>query len=184
VARAVRADEERARRGRRVAKKRQELLRCRIDPVEVLDHQDERSELRGLQCERLQGAEGLCASARGVEGRHGLVTRGEREELPHEGQRPREIPAEGPNPLLDLADGCSLIVAIVDPEIAAESVDDRQEGGPLSVRGTAALEPQMRLVFKFATELEQQTRLSNPCITYEEHDLALSGGCRREGLAQ
>ena len=70
VAGAVRADEQDARAGDRLREKAEALLRLRVDPVQILDHEHERL-LRGRrEREGLERPERLAAPRRGVEREH------------------------------------------------------------------------------------------------------------------
>ena len=59
----------------------EELLRGRVDPVEILDHEDKRLPLALPDEEITQGLEDLLPLLLGFEGAVGLITSGEREEV-------------------------------------------------------------------------------------------------------
>ena len=56
-----------------VGEEREPLLGGRIDPVQILDHDDQRLDLGGAQRQRAQGAKQLAAPAGRVERAHAVV---------------------------------------------------------------------------------------------------------------
>jgi hypothetical protein len=103
--------------------------------------------------------------------------------LAHGGQRPVEIRPEGAHRLVHPGDRRLLVVLIFDPDHAAESVDDRLEGGA-AVRNAEPQEPGVRLVAEPAPEFMQQARLADARLPHDEDDLSAALGGAVEGCLQ
>jgi hypothetical protein len=153
VAGPVREQEARPRGGDRIDQELEELLGGGVDPVQVLDHEDERLPLRCPQEERVQGSDGLAPARDGVELLDRRVIDGEREELLQEGEHPGEIFAGSAHGALNLGERRVVVVAVFDAELALQPVDDRSEGRGAPVRGAVSFEPGVRLALEFAAEL-------------------------------
>src|SRR3989441_7555977 len=88
--------------------------------------------------------------------------------------------------MLDLGDDLGLAVELLDPEVLAELVDQRQERDRLAEGDALPLEPRHGLVRigEPATELEEEARLADARIAGDEDDLAATGLHLGEAVVQ
>ena len=108
-----RCEQQQHARGRnRVGEERQELLGRRVDPVEILDHQDQRLVLGRSQEARVQGTEGLAATGGGVHLLDRFVADGQGEQLAQQGESPFEIVPGCPLVVLDLRECRRVVVGV------------------------------------------------------------------------
>ncbi len=174
--------------GDRIDQELEEFLGGGVDPVQVLDHEDQRLPLGRAQEERVQGSDGLAPARDGVEFLDLRVGDREREELVEEGERPAEIFAGATHGALHLGERRVVVVAIFDAEAASQPVDDRLEGGGAPERCAAPLEPGVRLVAEPAAKLVEESRFAKACLSDQEARLAaplargLEGGAQRREL--
>ncbi len=151
--------------------------------MQVLDDEHERRALGEPVHERLHRGEGLAPPARGIERRDPLVAGREREDLAQEGQRPFEPAPELGHRARQLGVGRRLVVTVVDREMAAEAVGDRQERRRGPVGGAMAFAPGRRRVAETAAELAEHARLPDAGVADDERDPAGAGGGARVGVA-
>src|SRR2546425_3852362 len=88
--------------------------------------------------------------------------------------------------MLDLGDDLGLAVELLDPEVLAELVDQRQERDRLAEGDALPLEPRHGLapVGEPAAKLEEEARLADARVAGDEDDLAAPGLHLREALVQ
>jgi len=144
VAKAMRRDDQDARRAYAVAERGEVLLGARVDPVEVLEHEHQRASHRATQGHREHRVEDALSAPRGVHRDDGGISGIDGEEIPYE-RNVRLERTQAAHPVLDLRDDLGLAVELVDTEVLAKLIHDGQERTRLAERDAAALEPRRRL---------------------------------------
>src|SRR5438128_1385735 len=111
----------------------------------------------------------------GVEGGGRRIPGGEREELAHEGKRPREPPRPPPRSRARPWRRRRIVVAILDAVVAAERVDDGQKGRRRAVGRAAPLDPGVRFGREQTAELVEEARLPHAGGADQEGHVAVAG---------
>src|SRR5262249_26281091 len=125
--------------------------------------------------QRSHGVEDLAASREGFHGADGRIAGIDTEQRAHERDVRIDL-AHAAHAVLHLGDDLGLAVELLDPEILAELIDDRQEGDQLPEPDAAACEPVDVLagLGQRLPELDRQSRLPDPGLSDQVHDLAPS----------
>ena len=155
-----------------------------VDPVQVLEDQQQRLHLALAQQQALDGLEGALAALRGIEvlpvpvlDRHVQEREEGRQGRPEGRIQGEELAGEL---LADLAP----VVAVVDLEVGLEEVAHGEVGSGLAVGDRAAFEQEPAVGVMGADELVDQAGLAHPGLPDHRHDLAVAGAGMLQGLAQ
>ena len=159
----------------------EEGLRLGVDPVEVLEHRQQRPDLALPQQQALQGVERALPSLGGIEGRKRAV-RGERVQQRQQGRDgvPQAL-VERQHVPGDLGADRARVVAVRDLEVRLEEIDDRQVRGRLPVRHGEALEDEPSLGAMGMDELVEEAGLPHAGLPDDGHDLAVPAAGSLEG---
>jgi hypothetical protein len=111
-----------------------------VDPVEVLEHHEQRLRLALAQQQTLDGLERAPTALGWIEGLPAPVLDRHVEEREERGQQRLQRPVEAQHPPQHLGVHVAVIVAVTDLEIAFEQVDCRQVTGGLAVRHRRCLQ--------------------------------------------
>ena len=155
-----------------------------IDPVQILEDQQQRLHLALAQQHALERLEGALAALWGLERAEGAVV-GQDVQQPEEGgdrllqglvQR-QHLPG-------DLGPHGARLIGVLDVDVALEQVHDREVGGRLAVghRGTLQHPPALRVVGM--DTLVHQAGLPHPGLAHDGHHLAVASAGLVERLAQ
>jgi len=145
VLRAVVHEEEEARRGQALQQGVEQGLGLGVDPVEVLEDQEQRLDLALPQEEALAGVQGPLAALGGIQGLPLSVLDGHIQEGQEGRQGGLEGPIQGEEFAGDLLADLPHIVAALDLAVGLEEVDHGQVGGGLAIGHRAALQDQPAL---------------------------------------
>jgi hypothetical protein len=162
----------------------EEGLRLGIDPMQVLEHEEQGLDLALAQHQALEPVEGLLPPLRRIECQEraalgkGFQKRQHRRDhvpqaLVQREQRARHFRANG-----------SSVVAAVHLEVGLEEIDDGQISRRLAVRHRPAVEDQPFVEAIRVGELVEQARLPDPRLSDDGHHLALAATRPLEGAAQ
>src|SRR5215813_2432639 len=121
--------EEQTGRGQAVDEAVEQGLGLGVDPVQVLEHHDERLDLALAQEQALDGIERLLPSLQWVEPVPGWLLHGDVEQRQQGRYAGRERRSERKHLPRDLLANLARFVAALDLEVAAKQRDDRQIGG-------------------------------------------------------
>jgi hypothetical protein len=140
--------------------------------VQILDHQHERANARGLDGERAHCLEHLLAPGRRIHRGHRGVAGIDRQQVADE-RNVRVDRTQVAHTLLDLGDDVRLGVELLDAEVSAQLVEDRQEGDGLAERDALPLEPcdAVAGIDDAPPQLQQQPGLADARLSGQEHDL-------------
>ena len=166
-------EQQEARRRKAVDEAVEEGLRLGVDPVEVLEHRQQRPDLALPQQQALQGVERALPSLGGIEGWKRAV-RGERVQQRQQGRDgvPQAL-VERQHVPGDLGADRARVVAVRDLEVRLEEIDDRQVRGRLPVRHGEALEDEPSLGPMGMDELVEEAGLPHAGLPDDGHDLAV-----------
>jgi hypothetical protein len=132
--------EENGRGGQPVHEAVEHLLCLRIDPVQVLEHEQQRLDLALAQEQALGAVDGAAAAHGGID-REERVLCGHRVEEPQEGRdRILEVAIEREQRPCDPGPNGARVIAVVDAEIGAQEISQREEWARLAVGDRARLE--------------------------------------------
>ena len=152
----------------------EKLLGLRVDPVQILEHQDQRLGLRFAQPQALERIQGLAPPLRRIEPLPLRVV----DRLIEQRQQRREQRLQRAVQREQLADDlladAARVVAVADLEVALEQIDDRQIGRGLAVGHRAGLHHQPALGAVGVGELVEQPRLAHSRLAHDGHHLALA----------
>ena len=162
----------------------QERLGLGVDPVQVLEHQQERLDLALAQEQPLDPVERLLAALRGVQPLPlGVVDRHvEEPEQRREGGLER--PVQGEELARHLLADLARVIARLDLEVGPQELDERQKRRRLPVGDGAALDDQPALDAVRVGELPEEPRLADAGLADDGHDLAVPGAGPLQGLAE
>ncbi len=145
-----------------------------VDPVEVLEDDEERLRASLAQeqlSDRLERA--LTAPHGGQGGPRGVVDR-HLEEREQHGQDRFEVAIERQELPRDLLAHLPMVVALPDPEVGLEEVDHREPGTGPTIGDRAGLEDQPVMDAMRADQLVDEARLPDPGVADHRGDLPLS----------
>ena len=146
------------RRARHRAHERVEiLLRAGVDPVQVLEHEDDGPNGRSPQRHRAHGVQHPLPPGGRVHPGDSRIARVHGQQVPHVRDIRLELP-HAPHAVLDLGDDLGLAVELLDAEVLPELVEQRQERDRLAEGDALALQPRDGLarLGEPPAELEQQ----------------------------
>ena len=162
----------------------EERLGLRVNPVQVLEDQQEGLHLALPQEQTLEGVQGALAALRRIEAlplwilhRHLQEGQEGRQGRP-EGRIQREQP---PGELLAHAPP---VVAVLELKVGLEQVDDRQIRGSLAIGGRVAFQQEPALSARRMGELVEEAGLAHPGFADDCHHLAVPGPGLFQGLVQ
>ena len=173
-------DQQEARRGQAVDQGVQQRPRLGVDPVQVLDHDDDRLHLTLPEEEPLHRVERVLAALGQVEGLPVRVMgrHVEQPEQPGEERLQRGVDRE--QPARDLVGDLGGLVPQLDLEVHAEEVDDGLIGGGLPVGDAAGLQDEPALGPRRVQEFPQEPGLADAGLGENRHDLAVSLAGQRD----
>ena len=149
-------------------------LRLGVDPVEVLEHDQERLDLALPQEEPPQGVDGPLPPRGRVQRLPPAVLHRHVEQREERGQRRLERAVEREELAGDLLPDGAGLVAVGDLEVALEEVDHREVGRGLAVRDGAGLEDQPAVGPVGVGDLPDEPRLPDPGLADDRHHLTMS----------
>ncbi len=154
-------EEEQRRRGQALDEAIEERLGLRVDPVEILDDQQEWLRLRLAQDEALDRIQYPLPALRRVESLPLRILERHVEEGEQRGKRRLQRTVQGEDSPGDLFQDVSMRVAVADPEIALQEIDHGQVAGGLAVRHRACFQHEPALRARGAHQLEDEARLAH-----------------------
>lgn len=161
------------------------LLRAGVDPVQVLEHENDGADGGAPQRQPPHRLEDPLPPGGRVHRGDGWIARVHGEQVAHVWDVRVDLPhpAHG---VLDLGDDLGLPVELLDAEVLPELVDERQERDGLAEGDALAFEPGHRLarLGQPAAEFQQEARLSDAGIARDEYHLPPTGLGRGEALDQ
>jgi hypothetical protein len=140
----MRRDDEDPRRGDAVDERGEIFFSARVDPVKILEHEDQRASRGAAQRHREHGVEAAFSSLGAVHGGDRGITGIDGKQIPHE----RDVRVETTQPahaVFDLGDDLRFAVELVDAKVLAKLIHDRQQRARVPERDAPALEPCRRL---------------------------------------
>ena len=162
----------------------EERLGLGVDPVEVLEDQQEGLHLALPQEQAFEGVQGALAALRRIEGLPcGILHR-----HLQEGQEGRQGRPEGriqrEQPPGELLAHAPPVVAVLELKVGLEQVDDRQIRGGLAIGGRAAFQQEPALGARRMGELVEEAGLAHPGFPDDRHHLAVPRPGLLQGLVQ
>src|SRR5437016_1098902 len=161
-----------------------ELLRVAVDPLQVLDQDDERPLLGAPQHEGLDRFDRPTLALRLVETLALQLSRGQREQVFEVGPRPLERRIQPAHAGLELLDLVALGLALLQPEGRLEELDDDVEWQRGAVGQAVALDIREGRLEPLALELVEQSRLADAGLAHDRDDLAAAAPGPLAALAQ
>lgn len=184
IPRPVRREEQSRSPHHAVHERRHALLRRRVDPLEVLDHEDDRAALGAVQPHLPERLEGSGLDGAGTQGGERLRALLHPEEVKQVGRRLLGRHPQRLEPLAHLRGDRRGRVQVRDPEVLPEDVEDGEVRDRAPVRLAAPLEIGDPEVEQGAPELEDQTRLPDAGLAEDAHRLAVSLQREREAALE
>ena len=141
--------------------------------MQILEDEHDGPEPRAPEGQHPHGLEDLLAPAQRIHRRNGGVARIHRQQKTQVRDARLQLP-HPPHPVLDLGDDLRLAVELLDPDIPAELLDERQEGDRLAEGDALPFEPGRVLspLRQRPLEFQEQPGLAEARVPRDEHDLA------------
>ena len=152
----------------------QQLLRARVDEMEVLGDDDERLRLRCAAHDDADRLERAPLALDHVEPVSLELGCGEREQVAKVGLRPRELGGDRLEALFDLLLLGRLRLPFFNPEDCPQQIGDEMERRRLRLRPAARLNVHRRVIAQATAELVSEARLPGARLSDERHGLATS----------
>src|SRR5437879_10133313 len=149
-----------------------ELLRVAVDPLQVLDQDDERALLGTPQHEGLDRVDRPRLALGRGETLPLQLSRGQREQVLEVGQRPLERRIQPAHAGLELLDLLARGLALLQPEGRLEELDNDVEWQRWAVGQAVALDIREGRLEPLALQLVEQARLADAGLAHDRDDLA------------
>jgi hypothetical protein len=162
----------------------EEHLGLGVDPVEVLEDEQEGLYLALSQQHMLKGLQGALTALRGIEGLPGCILHRHFQEGQEGWQRWPESRFQREQAPGELLAHSPPVVAVFDLKIGPQHVDDRQIWGGLAVRGRAALQAEPAVRARGMGELVEEAGFADSGFPDDRHHLAMAGPRLRQCLVQ
>jgi hypothetical protein len=162
----------------------EEHLGLVVDPVEALEHDQQRLNLALAQQEPLDPVEGLLAPLGRVEPLPRGVVDGHVEQPEERRECGLQGPVQGEELAGDLLADLAGVIARLELEVAPEQVEDREEGRHLAVGDGIRLDEKPAVEAVGVGELPEQARLADAGLADDGHELAPAAAGALEGVAE
>jgi hypothetical protein len=162
---AVVDEPQQARRAEAVDQPVEQRLGLTVDPVEILEDQEEGLLARFPQQQPPHGVKCLLATLSRVEGLPCGIVHGHVEQSQQRRQRRLERAVEGEQLARHLLPNLAEVIPLLDLEVALEEVDHRKVAGRLAVGDGGTLEGQPPLQAMRVAELVDEPRLAQPVLS-------------------
>src|SRR5438132_2006282 len=161
-----------------------ELLRVAVDPLQVLDQDDERPILGTPQHEGFDRFDRPTLALRLVQTLALQLSRGQREQVLEVGQCPLERRIQPAHAGLELLDLLAFGLALLQPEGRLEELDNDVEWQRWAVGQAVALDIREGRLEPLALQLVEQARLADAGLAHDRDDLAAAAPGPLAALAQ
>ena len=175
ILRAVVHQQQQARGRQAVHQAIQQRLGLGVDPVQVLEHQQQRLLLALPQQQPLQRLEGALLALGRVEPCPGGIIDGQVQQRQEGRQRRLQGRVERQQLAGQLLPHPPRVVAALDPAVALQQIDHREVAGRLAVGDRAARQHQPALGAVRVAELPDQPRLAHPGLADQGDQLTVAG---------